>query len=64
MGSQTVESPRQLVGAAIQEFFGALLMFLVLWPFVGVLGDTWTAWVAHFFFVMLVRAKGPCGGGK
>jgi hypothetical protein len=39
-------------------------MFLVLWPFVGVLGDTWTAWVAHFFFVMLVRAKGPCGGGK
>ncbi|EKU22600.1 aquaporin sip1-2 [Nannochloropsis gaditana CCMP526] len=53
MGSQTVESPRQLVGAAIQEFFGALLMFLVLWPFVGVLGDTWTAWVAHFFFVML-----------
>lgn len=50
-----VESPRQLVGAAIQEFFGALLMFLILWPFVGVFGNTWTAWLAHFFFVMLVR---------
>lgn len=29
-------------------------MFLVLWPFVGVFGNTWTAWIAHFFFVMLV----------
>lgn len=38
-----------------QEFAGALLMFLVLWPFVGVFGNTWTAWIAHFFFVMLVR---------
>lgn len=61
MGGQTVESPRQLVGAAIQEFFGALLMFLVLWPFVGVFGNTWSAWVAHFFFVMLVRV--PFVGG-
>ncbi len=52
-----VETPRQLVGAAIQEFFGALLMFLVLWPFVGVFGNTWTAWLAHFFFVMLVREE-------
>lgn len=47
------ESGRQLVGAAIQEFAGSLLMFLLSWPFVGVFGNTWTAWVAHFFFVML-----------
>lgn len=33
-------------------------MFLVLWPFVGVFGNTWTAWIAHFFFVMLVRRYG------
>jgi hypothetical protein len=57
-----VESPRQLVGAAIQEFFGALLMFLILWPFVGVFGNTWTAWLAHFFFVMLVSEAGREGG--
>ncbi len=35
-------------------------MFLVLWPFVGVFGNTWTAWIAHFFFVMLVRVCWCC----
>lgn len=51
------ESGRQLLGAAIQEFAGALLMFFMLFPFVSVFGNTWTAWIAHFFFVMLVRKK-------
>jgi hypothetical protein len=50
--SSISRAPR--VDVTSQEFSGALLMFFLQWPFVGVFGDTWTAWIAHFFFVMLV----------
>jgi hypothetical protein len=39
----------------LQELAGALLMFILTFPCTGVFGNTWTAWIVHFFFVMLVR---------
>lgn len=30
-------------------------MFILTFSCVSVFGNTWTAWIAHFFFVMLVR---------
>lgn len=30
-------------------------MFILTFPCTGVFGNTWTAWIVHFFFVMLVR---------
>lgn len=47
------ESTKQLVGVALQEFAGFILMIMCTFPFVAALGDTWAAWIAHFFLVML-----------
>ena len=47
------ENTKQLFGVALQEFAGFTLMIMCTFPFVATLGDTWAAWIAHFFLVML-----------
>ena len=47
------ENTKELLGVALQEFAGFTLMIMCTFPFVATLGDTWSAWIAHFFLVML-----------
>lgn len=38
-----------------QEAFGSFALLLMVFPFNSFLGDTWSAWIQHFFSVMIVR---------
>ena len=51
-----VPCPLSPVGFSLlsQEAFGSFALLLMVFPFNSFLGDTWSAWIQHFFSVMIV----------
>ena len=60
MGGQ--DSPRQLLYAFFQEFFGSLLLYLLFFPTGAILGNSLEGWVFHFLAVIVfdILTDGAC----
>jgi glycerol uptake facilitator-like aquaporin len=62
MGSGNYESPKELLFAFCQEFFGSIFMFILFFPVGAILGDTLDGWVFHFLAVIVfdISTAGAC----